>query len=55
VDEFVTPLLLTKPQCFLHTGIGSTTGNKLVGWEHVMKNNRQLEFLYGLESKVVYE
>ena len=49
------PLLLTTPQCILHTGIGSSTGSKLIGWEQVMENNRKLEKVHGIEGRVVYE
>ena len=48
-------LAVTVPQCIIHTGIGSTSGKKLIGWEHVMENNRKLEKFYGIEGRVLYE
>lgn len=45
---------ITMPQTILHTGIGSTSGTKLIGWEQVMENNRRLEKLHGIEDEVIY-
>lgn len=45
---------ITQPQSVIHCGIGSTSGNKLIGWESVMDNNRRLEKLYSIEGKVIY-
>lgn len=45
---------ITQPQSVLHTGLGSTSGKKLIGWESVMEHNRNLEATYSLIGRVVY-
>lgn len=54
VDKGYT-LGITTPQCIIHTGIGSTAGGKLIGWELVLEGNYKLEKLYGLEGRILYE
>lgn len=45
---------VSAPQSVIHTGLGSTSGSKLIGWEQVMENNRRLEKVHGVEGKVIY-
>ena len=53
--DFNYTLGVTTPQCIIHTGIGSTSGKKLIGWESVMQNNYKLEAQHDLVGKVLYE
>jgi len=47
-------LVVTSPQCVIHTGLFSSSGKPIVGAESVAANNRQLELLHRLEGKVTY-
>lgn len=33
---------ITDPQCVIHTGLTSSTGKKIVGWDEMMKQNERL-------------
>ena len=47
--------IISEPQCIIHTGVGSTSGSKLIGWEQVLENNYKLEKVHGIEGKVLYD
>lgn len=54
VDKGYT-LGITTPQSIIHTGVNSTSGSRLIGWEHVMENNYKLEGIHAVKGKVIYE
>lgn len=47
-------LVVTSPQCIVHTGITSSRGQPIVGADLVMARNKELEQLYGVEGSVRY-
>jgi hypothetical protein len=46
--------VITNPHRAIHTGLTSFYGGKIVGYEHLVAQNKRLEALYGVTGKVVY-
>lgn len=45
---------VTEPQCIIHCGLRSSTGEKIVGHEELVVQNMELVDLYGLQGKVIF-
>lgn len=46
-------LLVTEPQCVIHTGLTSSNGKQIVGYDQMVEQNKRLVGHYRLEGKVV--
>ncbi len=46
---------VTEPQCCIHTGLRSSTGKPIVGYDQLVAQNEKLIQLYGLEGKVKWK
>lgn len=46
-------LLVTEPQCVIHTGLTSSNGKQIVGYDMMVEWNKRLVEHYRLEGKVV--
>lgn len=46
---------VTEPQCVIHTGLTSSSGKRIVGYDEMAQQNERLIEAYGLKGKVVYE
>lgn len=53
-SKLACPLVISKPQYLLHTGVHSSNGTPIVGAELVMERNRELERVHGIVGKVRY-
>lgn len=45
---------VTDPHVIMHCGLSSSNGNKIVGYDEMMKQNDKLAAHYGVTGKVVY-
>lgn len=46
---------VTVPMCVLHTGLSSSSGKQIVGYEEMVTQNESLIKQYGLEGKVIWK
>lgn len=46
-------LLVTEPQCVIHTGLTSSNGKQIIGYDLMVEQNKRLVEHYRLEGKVV--
>ena len=47
-------LYVTNPHCVIHTGLTNSKGQEIVGYEHVVIRNNEIEKVYSLRGKVLY-
>jgi GT2 family glycosyltransferase len=45
---------VTEPQCVIHCGLTSSSGNRIVGYSEMCTHNEQLIRQYGLEGNVIW-
>jgi hypothetical protein len=41
---------VTDPQCVIHTGLTSSSGKQIVGYEQMVEQNKRLQGLYGIKE-----
>jgi GT2 family glycosyltransferase len=41
---------VTDPHCVIHTGLVSSSGKQIVGYEQMVEQNKRLQELYGIKE-----